>query len=222
MSAETTETAETDFRSQYRASVAAGYSGRVHAGFVFGLGAAVVTFCLIQASGVSLGHWLWVPAGLFLVNLGEYGAHKALGHKKRGFARMFYARHAADHHGFFHHDQYEIRDHRDLRVVLLPSYFLFVVFAMAGILGALLSLVLGAGAGWLLAGGIIAGYVLYEFVHFCDHLPADRAITRLPGLRRMREHHRVHHDPQLATRYNFNVTFPLTDWLLRTTYKPDA
>jgi len=106
-------------------------------------------------------------------------------------------------------------------VVLLPSYFLFVVFVMAGVLGALLSLVLDAGAGWLLAGGIIAGYVLYEFVHFCDHLPSDQAITRLPGLRQMREHHRRHHDPQLATRYNFNVTFPFTDWLLRTTYRPD-
>ncbi len=216
------ESATPDFRTQYRAGMAAGYSGRVHAAFVFGVGAAVVAFCLTQASDVSPWHWLWVPAGLLLVNVGEYVAHRALGHKKRGFARMFYARHAADHHGFFHHDQYEIRDHRDLRVVLLPSYFLLVVCAAAGVLGALLSLVTAAGAGWLLAGGIIAGYVLYEFVHFCDHLPAGRAITHLPGLSRMREHHRVHHDPQLATRYNFNVTFPLTDWLLRTTYKPDA
>lgn len=40
----------------------------------------------------------------------------------------------------------------------------------------------------------------------------------LPWLRRLREHHRMHHVPALMAHHNFNVALPLFDWLCGTRY----
>ena len=32
--------------------------------------------------------------------------------------------------------------------------------------------------------------------------------------RNLRRHHRAHHDPRMMTRYNFNIVFPFTDWIM--------
>lgn len=48
------------------------------------------------------------------------------------------------------------------------------------------------------------------------HLPADAAMLRLPFLRALRAHHRLHHDPRHMRTKNFNVVLPLFDWLFGT------
>lgn len=209
-----------DFRLRYRDAISPGYNGYLHAGIVFGAGTALVIFCFLQVSGLSAVAWvLLLSAGVLLDSIGEYVAHRWLGHKKRGFARAFYARHSGDHHGFFHHDNYEIDSHRDLRVVLLPAYFLVAVTGAAAALGWLVSFGAGTAGGWVFTGSILFGYMLYEFVHLCDHLPARFGIERIPGLSQLREHHRLHHDPGHATRYNFDVMPPVCDAVMATTLK---
>ena len=59
-------------------------------------------------------------------------------------------------------------------------------------------------------------YLAYELIHFCDHLPEGHPVTRLPGFRYMRAHHRAHHAPMRMHSMNFNIVFPLTDWLVGT------
>jgi sterol desaturase/sphingolipid hydroxylase (fatty acid hydroxylase superfamily) len=44
-------------------------------------------------------------------------------------------------------------------------------------------------------------------------------LLSIPGARAAREHHRLHHDKALMGRYNFNVVFPLWDWICGTTSK---
>ena len=44
----------------------------------------------------------------------------------------------------------------------------------------------------------------------------------LPGLRRLRVLHQLHHRPEEMTRTNFNLTFPLTDWLAGTLKEPTS
>ncbi len=39
---------------------------------------------------------------------------------------------------------------------------------------------------------------------------------------RLRHHHTVHHDPRLMNRYNFNITYPIFDWLFGTWYRGSA
>jgi sterol desaturase/sphingolipid hydroxylase (fatty acid hydroxylase superfamily) len=35
----------------------------------------------------------------------------------------------------------------------------------------------------------------------------------------LRRHHQTHHDPALMAQWNFNITFPVADWFLGTTYR---
>lgn len=208
------------FRSRYRDGISPAYSGWLHGGFVFGVGGAEMLFCFAQASGIALWHALLVPAALLFTNVGEYVAHRELGHKKRSWAKLFYSRHTGDHHSFFTHQDYLIDNSRDLRVVLFPAFLLVAVsLLVAAPLGVLVGWLLVPGAGWLFAGSLLLGYLFYEFVHLCDHLPASNPLTRLPVIRHLREHHRLHHDPNIATQKNFNVTLPITDYLLGTKYR---
>jgi len=36
---------------------------------------------------------------------------------------------------------------------------------------------------------------------------------------RLRRHHTLHHDHELMSHYNFNITYPITDWLRGTLYR---
>lgn len=60
-------------------------------------------------------------------------------------------------------------------------------------------------------------YVLYEAFHFSDHLPDGHWLHRLvPGLAAMAHLHRLHHHRDDMTAVNFNLTFPLTDYVMGT------
>lgn len=209
------------FRASYRAGISRHYSGWLHGGFVFGVGGAEMLYCFLQVSDPATWHFLLIPAALLFTNVGEYVAHRELGHKKRRWAKLFYSRHTGDHHSFFTHQDYLIDSSRDLRVVLFPAFLLVAVSALvAAPLGLLLGWLLAPSAGWLFAGSLLLGYLFYELVHLCDHLPDGHPLTQLPVFRQLREHHRLHHDPANATSRNFNVTLPITDWLLGTRLKP--
>ncbi|PKM21861.1 MAG: sterol desaturase, partial [Gammaproteobacteria bacterium HGW-Gammaproteobacteria-14] len=148
-------------------------------------------------------------------------AHKSLGHKKRRFAGLFYSRHSGDHHPFFTHEDYTINSLRDLRVVLFPAFLLVAVTLLIAIpLGLTVRALFGSSElGWAMAGGVLLAYLFYEWVHLCDHLPDSNPLTRLPLIQYLRQHHRHHHDPS-GRDSNFNVTLPISDWLLGTKSKP--
>lgn len=210
------------FRKNYRAGISPRYSGIMHGGFVFGVGLIFILYTLAQISAQAWAQESWhlgiaFIAATMIFNVGEYIAHRELGHKKRRFAKLFYSRHSGDHHTFFSHEDYLIDNTRDLRVVFFPAPLLFAVtFIFALPLGWLSAQVLGENSGWFMAAGIIFNYLLYEFIHLCNHLPKHYRITRWPVIRHMREYHRLHHHPDNATRYNFNITYPITDTILRT------
>lgn len=73
-------------------------------------------------------------------------------------------------------------------------------------------LVGGPDAAWLFAATGMGYFALYEWLHLAYHLDPDGQVGRLPGMKRLRRHHTVHHDPRNMGRVNFNVTFPLADW----------
>src|SRR5437773_1533911 len=65
-------------------------------------------------------------------------------------------------------------------------------------------------------------YLLYEWCHLSYHQPEDGFVGRLGLVRVLRRHHQRHHHPALAKRYNFNVTFPIWDFVRGTTAPADA
>jgi hypothetical protein len=108
---------------------------------------------------------------------------------------------------------------RDWRVIFFPAW-LIVLFSIGIAAPAYLAVghVLGTDAGALFAATLLAGYLTYEIFHAIEHLPPDHGLTRLPWIRHMTQLHRLHHRRELMRDCNFNLVFPLTDWLLGTLY----
>lgn len=209
-----------DFRAEYRSGVSKRYRGELHASAVFfiaflALAGALVYWGLPSASELptTLGV---VGANIVVANFIIYVVHRHLGHHLFGFAKLFYQRHTKEHHRFFSPAAIAWESARDLRVVLFPVPLLVLVIAASGAVAwgvASLSSPVHASAVHCTT---VAYYLAYEFVHFCDHLPEGHALTRVPGLRYMRAHHRAHHEPTSMHKMNFSIVFPLADWMFGT------
>lgn len=65
----------------------------------------------------------------------------------------------------------------------------------------------------------IGYFLLYEWLHFIYHVPAHHWIGRRRVVTKLRELHQAHHNKALMTRYNFNITFPICDYLFGTLYR---
>ena len=63
----------------------------------------------------------------------------------------------------------------------------------------------------VIAATAILYFLNYEWFHLIYHLPPHWPLGRLKWIKGLREHHRVHHDKALMSRYNFNITFPIAD-----------
>ncbi|MDF2178875.1 sterol desaturase family protein [Aliiglaciecola sp. CAU 1673] len=206
------------FRRQYRSAISPRYNGYLHMGFVAVVGIVYIAW---QLQAVAVFGWqqgLALIAVLLLWNLIEYTVHRYLGHRRTVIGRLFYQRHTGDHHHFFDHRHLVPDDHRDWRVTLFPAWLVLVTAVVGLLAGWVVNSVLGAPWGNLLAAGLMMGYLGYEFFHFCDHLRYDHPLLKLPWIGHMRRLHQLHHRPDLMHKKNFNLTFPLADWLFGTFY----
>lgn len=206
------------FRARYRAAIHPRYSGRLHALWIAVAGLSVIAVAIAQLRDVQALEWLVLVAALLLGNVGEYAIHVQLGHRKKSWATLFYKRHTGDHHSFFSDTHMQWQTPRDWRVVLFPAWLIMVVVLGIGVPGAwLLNAFVSSNAAWLWMAGITGTYVLYEAFHFSDHLPEGHWLHRwVPGLAAMAHLHRLHHQRSQMTEVNFNLTFPLTDYLMGT------
>lgn len=213
-----TDSTVASFRARYRTAIAPAYSGLRHALWVAGAGLAAITWAVSHLNDVRPLEWLVLLAALLVGNVGEYTIHRRLGHRKWAPAKLFYQRHTGDHHSFFTDRQMLWVTPRDWRVVLFPGWLILVVLAVVAAPGAwLLSTIISSNAAWLWVSGVTATYLLYEMLHFSYHLPRQHWLHRhVPGLWRLRHLHVLHHARTHMTEANFNLTFPLTDWILGT------
>ncbi|MHC8314563.1 sterol desaturase/SRPBCC family protein [Pseudomonas sp. LB3P31] len=206
------------FRSRYRAAVHPRYNPWLHGGFVLGFGLLAIGGFWSTVQQLQPLEWLAVPLTLLLFNAGVYLVHRHLGHHKKDFARMFYARHAGDHHSFFTPGHMAYDSARDWRVILFPAWLIVLHTLVITLpLWWLLSLV-NANVAGLFGGCLVLGYLAYEVFHACEHLPPSNGLTRLPWIRQMRRLHELHHRRELMQERNFNIVFPLMDYLFGTLY----
>lgn len=209
------------YRIQYRqGNIGRHYHGRLHFAFTCTMSAVVIGYCLSQLRNVTALEWLTVPLTFIYANLTEYFGHRyVMHHKRRGFG-LIYERHARQHHRFFTADSMEFDDARDLKAVLFPAVlvcFFFILFG--GPLALVVGWVFGTNAAYLAAATAVAYFLNYELLHLAHHLPATHWISRLPAMRRLRWLHTVHHEPSLMASWNFNVSYPIGDWLFRTLWR---
>jgi hypothetical protein len=159
---------------------------------------------------------LTLAAMLVAIVLGEWASHRWTMHVPR-FPRAVHHRHVLEHHAFFTDAHMAIDAWEDIRWVLFPPWALPLLVASILPYFAALYVLASPRLAWLLLLAVIGYYGVYEATHVLAHLPLGRG----PGGRviaAVTRHHRVHHDPQLMRRWNFNFVLPLGDWLFGTTW----
>lgn len=204
------------FRTEYRAGIHRFYNAWLHAGFVFAWAVGFLLFFVTRLTDVSALEWLTVPLTQVFFNWGEYTVHRNFGHHKNKLGALFYKRHTGDHHSFFVETRMPYEQARDWRVILFPPW-LIVLYSVFLTLPAwwLLSLV-NPDVAALFCATLLCGYLMYEVFHSCEHLPDDHVLSRLPWIRHMRRLHALHHRRDLMQTKNFNISFPLFDWIYGT------
>jgi hypothetical protein len=206
------------FRSRYRAAIHPLYNPWLHGAFVLLFGALAISVFWSNVHQVQPAQWIAVPVTLLVFNLGVYMVHRHLGHHKKGFARLFYARHAGDHHSFFTPGHMTYDSARDWRVILFPAWLIVLHTLVVALPLWWLLKHIDTNVAGLVGGVLVLGYLAYEVFHACEHLPSHNPLTRLPWIRQMRRLHELHHRRELMQERNFNIVFPLMDYLFGTLY----
>jgi hypothetical protein len=204
------------FRARYRAAISPRYNAWLHGGFVLAWGVATLWFFWRQVADPSALAWLAVPAALLFCNWGEYRIHQRLGHTKTRLGKLFYQRHTGDHHSFFAEGNMHWESARDWRVILFPPWLIVVFTLLLALPAWWLLKPFSVNAAALFGGTVIAGYLLYETLHACEHLPEGHPLASWPWIRQMRRLHQLHHRRSLMAERNLNIVMPLMDWLCGT------
>ncbi|MBV8063039.1 MAG: hypothetical protein JOY51_05555 [Nevskia sp.] len=209
------------FRQHYRRQhIGARYSGLAHFCFTSGTCLAAMAVCAGRLHAVQWWEWLTVPATFLFANLVEHAGHRGPMHHPRKGLGLVFERHTRQHHRFFTPQHMEFDGTRDYKAVLFPPVLLLFFFGCFAVpVGIPLALLSTANIGWLFALTSVGYFLNYELLHFSYHTPADSWIARLPGVARLRRHHTLHHDQELMSHYNFNITYPIADRLLGTCYR---
>jgi hypothetical protein len=195
------------------------YNPWVHLGFPSLFGLLSIGIAIAQLHDVRWYEWLFIPTVLALLNVNEWHIHRNILHRRHWPLEVLFWRHTPEHHVIFVRQDMAMRATGEFRLVLIPAYGIVAIFVTTLPITAAL---------WYFASHNLAalfvacsmGYVVsYEWLHLAYHLPASNPISRNRLITWLRHQHAVHHTPELMQRWNFNVTIPFGDWLLRTTYR---
>lgn len=213
-----TPEAVANFRKTYRQTcIPKYYSGIAHACFAATVLISPIVYYASQLDQVSWKEFLAFPFMLIFGNWVEYIAHRYPLHHSYPGMKNLYQIHTREHHQYYTDKAISFETPRDFILVFFPwwSPVLTVIgFSMVAhwIIGPLIS----PNVGYIVALMAPAFFLFYELMHFFYHISDDIWVTRLPVLRSMRHHHRVHHNKRIMKTHNFNVTFPLFDWIYGT------
>lgn len=214
---ETVENARADFRAS---RIPRRYSGPLHLATTVTVSLLVAVASAMLLRDVQPLEWLTIPLTFLYANLVEYLGHRGPMHNKTRFLTAVFQRHTVEHHAFFTDEAPSFESTRDYRAVLFPPILLFFFiggFALPA--GALLYIVASPNVSFLFVLTAVLYYLNYELLHFAYHCDTQSVVGRLPFINRLRKRHIAHHDKSLMTKYNFNITYPICDYLFGTLYE---
>lgn len=205
------------FREQYVANISPWYHGLLHVAVTYGVGIAMIAWCV---SRMQEARWEWllvIPVGI-AGNFVEWGMHQHVMHRlKDVFAiRAIYDRHTRQHHQYFTDNDVTIHSTREFRIVFFPWRLLVTLGAAGALLGWLMSLAWNANAGYVVFITMMGHYLVYETLHFFCHIPEQPWLRHVPFVNTIRRHHTAHHNMGVMMHVNMNLTFPIADWALGT------
>lgn len=207
-----------------RARVPGWYSPALHLAGNAALTAGVVWLSW-SLTGDSIRPWAWLffPLALLVGNAVEYVIHRYPMHKRTRHLDRFFKSHTLIHHRVFDERDFDLAAGRDVYFVLTTVHTTALSLLVLGLIYGALALTVGQDVAAIASIGLAVYAMAVELMHLVLHLPQswfERWPLRASGLRYLREHHRRHHDPRLMTRYNFNLAFPVTDFILGTRHCP--
>ncbi len=211
-------TTNAEYRAAYRReNVGRHYSGKMHFAFVLAFSLGGIVLCVWQLEAVRTLEWLTIPLAFLYANLVEYAGHRWVMHRKVPGLGLVYKRHSGQHHRFFTDRHMALEGWQDCKVVLFPAVLMVFFFgAFATPVGLLLAWLATPNVAWLFVAVALGYYLNYELLHLAYHLPDDSILMKVPWFRRLRHLHHRHHDTSLMAHKNFNITYPIGDWLFRT------
>jgi hypothetical protein len=211
-----------EFRQTFRTQIIPRYySGTLHVFFNFTVLIALCAYFLSKVSHPTTVELLALPLGFVVGNLGVYLIHKYLLHRQiPGLAKYTFRIHSLWHHRFFTHELSVYESSRDFYILFFPTW---VVAGFAiGFLPLtyfVVSLFASTNVTFLFLFMSTFYFILYEVFHFSSHLPEKHWLHKIPVFRIAHKHHLDHHNPALMHDYNFNIVYPLFDFILGTIYK---
>ena len=205
------------FREQYVANISPWYHGLLHVAVTYGVGVAMIAWCV---SRMQEARWEWllvIPVGI-AGNFVEWGMHQHVMHRlvNRFAIRAIYDRHTRQHHQYFTDNDVTIHSTREFRIVFFPWRLLVTLGAAGALLGWLMSLAWNANAGYVVFITMMGHYLVYETLHFFCHIPEQPWLRHVPFVNTIRRHHAAHHNMGIMMHVNMNLTFPIADWALGT------
>ena len=205
------------FRKSYREQIDGWYNGSLHVAIIYSIGGLLLYYYITSLNSIVPLELIIIPITFIVSNIFEWALHKYVMHKPQNFpgARAIYSRHTQQHHQFFSKDEMRFAGAHDWRVTFFPPYAL-IVFTLMSIPGLLiLSWLFSPNTGWLFIITTTAMYLIYESMHFCCHIGDNFLLRNLPFVNTLRRHHAAHHDQGVMTKINMNLTFPIADWLFK-------
>ncbi len=212
------------YRDQYRSSIVGRhYNGFLHLAFVVVGSSAVIGVALsLVRAPITWLDWLCIPVVFFLANFVEYLGHRGPMHRYVHRMGLMFHRHTHEHHRFFTDEWMTCRSQRDFKIVLFPPIMLlFYLGIVAFPIGLGLFLFHTRNTAYFYVATATFYFMSYEVLHFCYHLDESSWVARVPVIRALRAHHRMHHRHALMSNYNFNITWPIADFFFGTIYRED-
>ncbi len=211
---------QSHFRDDFRTRISPWYNGWLHVLMIYTIGGAMILYAVRQIAAPVWWEWLTIPAAFLIANIFEWWIHRYVMHRPRKdplrFGLGIYKRHTLAHHQFFTRQEVSGDDQRDFRITFFPPYAL-MAFMMISAVPAWVLIELGAtSAGWLLLATNVAIYLNYELFHYSCHVKNDRIVRHIPFVNTIRRHHIGHHNASIMMEKNFNLTYPIADWLFGT------
>lgn len=210
-------------RQKVTAEIPWWYSAWGHLAGTTGIGLTVLAVSAVQLmrlGSLRTTDWLIVPLVFLIANFFEWRVHKNVLHRRSKWVppmQVIYDKHTPMHHMIYVEEDMALRSTKEFRLVLIPAAGVLGIVLAAAPMAIAVGRLWSASAGWLFLVTASLYMVTYEVLHLCYHAPSDSFIGRLAFIKVMRAHHARHHDPRLMQKWNFNVTVPLFDWIMRTT-----
>jgi len=162
-----------------------------------------------------------VIAGFLYSSPWEWTLHRFVMHRPVGKFDYPFKKHALEHHRIFKaNSTYTLQKEEDKWTIPMAWWNGPVLILIATAMISPLAWQVDRWWSILAVGcGITLYYAMYEYIHWCMHLPknGERFVERLWIFHRLNAHHLLHHRHMNR---NFNVVLPLADWCFGTLLSP--